>query len=1081
MPFLFLSNAFSEKKSSQETIQNLQNDIEKTQKSIKETEHFLKEETNQENRRSLLFKLAELYVEKSRTFYFKELEKNIQSKTFLSGSSASEVELFKKKAIDIYDMLLNDYPNDEKNPEILFLKAHEYREMGSWEKMKSVYENLITSYPSDPFSNEARLVLVNYFLDRDIVQKSEDYIKEILQQSNGHMHAEALYKLALIRKDQENFQESFSILNNIAQKYTDDAHLNIKRDAIYTIASFYSEIMDLKKSIPYFYNISKDKKIFIESLYKLSKHYTVKDLFYEKAYVLRTVIQTSNDRKKNIDNVIECYNAMISLKKDDFRWEEWASEDAKNMIFSLQYYLYENNISDDEKKNISLNIEEKSRDLITKLHERIKTTKNTKLYAGLIEAYQSYIDYFNKNENFIPMKKNLAYALFENNDYINSAKTFDELTKTDDDQEKNHLKIAIESYYNAFLAHHEAVQKKDSKNILSILDIEQSKKRIHHLFTYYYEKWPLDNFIQDAMFYTAQSFYISSDFNASEKLFESFIEKYPNNKNLYKSVMAFFDILQKQNNFSKISSFSKKLLEQKIIQDESLKKEISQISKYASEKDTQYILLSNPGSNYAEAMQKQYEKNKGSKEGEEYLWKAFVKYRNEENASLTIDIGTQLIFAYPNSQRIPEIMVHMALMATKSLDLERSAFLYYDFYQKYPKNPSSFDYLKNSYEMYLFQDNISKALDILYETIENGSRDMRIWAYEKLFSLSLQKDDLALLEKSSDASLQDYATWPSALFYKGYSLFKKNEFEKAKTFFTSSYKQKNMTDEDDRIQEKSRFYLLRIHAMDYFFISNKNISFDESVFQNKANLFSELESSYKKFLQSKNADIVIFSLYELGRIYEEFAIFLKNYPVPQGLEGQEKNQYIQSVQEQYEGFFQKYNTFFKTCSTKGREFKIWSDEVALCNKKSDFLSQSFFSMNKIFPKSGLSFEEASKLHAAISSNTDDIKSMYDLALLHAQEKSWSSAEFICNTVIEKDESFYQAYNIIGISLWRKKSYEEAERFFLQGASKQSSASAMNLAYMYEQFGYYTEKEKFISLAKKWNSSYSTIELIPSGF
>lgn len=66
------------------------------------------------------------------------------------------------KALDLYDWLVNQYPNYSKTPSALFIKAFTLEnELGRIEEAKTAYELFLEKYPDDNFADDARFSLEN--------------------------------------------------------------------------------------------------------------------------------------------------------------------------------------------------------------------------------------------------------------------------------------------------------------------------------------------------------------------------------------------------------------------------------------------------------------------------------------------------------------------------------------------------------------------------------------------------------------------------------------------------------------------------------------------------------------------------------------------------------------------------------------------------------------------------------------------------------------------------------------------------------------------------------------------------------
>jgi|SRR5690554_2987505 len=85
------------------------------------------------------------------------------------------------KAIKLYDKILAEYPDYEKNPEVAFLLAFTYDEdMKQPERAKEAYEELIEKFPDDMWAEQASARLEN------IDKSDEELIQSFLEKNKAN-------------------------------------------------------------------------------------------------------------------------------------------------------------------------------------------------------------------------------------------------------------------------------------------------------------------------------------------------------------------------------------------------------------------------------------------------------------------------------------------------------------------------------------------------------------------------------------------------------------------------------------------------------------------------------------------------------------------------------------------------------------------------------------------------------------------------------------------------------------------------------------------------------------------------------
>jgi outer membrane protein assembly factor BamD (BamD/ComL family) len=74
------------------------------------------------------------------------------------------------KALALFDQYLNDYPDHPKAPMCLFFKAFIYENLiRNLDKARETYLLFIEKYPSDDFTNDAKLALMNLGKSPDMI------------------------------------------------------------------------------------------------------------------------------------------------------------------------------------------------------------------------------------------------------------------------------------------------------------------------------------------------------------------------------------------------------------------------------------------------------------------------------------------------------------------------------------------------------------------------------------------------------------------------------------------------------------------------------------------------------------------------------------------------------------------------------------------------------------------------------------------------------------------------------------------------------------------------------------------------
>jgi len=167
----------SKQKEKQDLIEKLKRDIFKVNRSLGETDKLIAKSRNAPYLPDLMFRQAELYVEKSRYTYYLQAETRPEG---AKGAMVSpETKLLKQRAQQIYNRILRDFPEFKDGDKVTFYLAHEQRELGEFDNMLKTLGDLIRKYPSSPLRLDSEQIIGDYWFDKSDLKQAEEHYKNI--------------------------------------------------------------------------------------------------------------------------------------------------------------------------------------------------------------------------------------------------------------------------------------------------------------------------------------------------------------------------------------------------------------------------------------------------------------------------------------------------------------------------------------------------------------------------------------------------------------------------------------------------------------------------------------------------------------------------------------------------------------------------------------------------------------------------------------------------------------------------------------------------------------------------------------
>ncbi|MDX2008852.1 MAG: tetratricopeptide repeat protein, partial [Myxococcaceae bacterium] len=217
----------------------------------------------------LLFQLAELYWEKSRYLYRKEMlkffdqqkeadeKKNRGEKVSEPKEDHRESELYRSETMRLYETILREYPSYERKDEVLFNLAYNLYETGKRDGAVKRYEELLKSYPGSKFVPDTYVQLGNHYFDvANVLEKARSYFEKAFATPNPRIKSYALYKLAWCDFNAGEHEKALKKLQDtveLAEKQgKEKAATDLKNEALQDSIRMFTQLNRADDAIAYY-------------------------------------------------------------------------------------------------------------------------------------------------------------------------------------------------------------------------------------------------------------------------------------------------------------------------------------------------------------------------------------------------------------------------------------------------------------------------------------------------------------------------------------------------------------------------------------------------------------------------------------------------------------------------------------------------------------------------------------------------------------------------------------------------------------------------------------------------------------
>lgn len=153
----------------------------------------------------LKFRLAELYSDKARDYFFRSQEKDdaiaraqedIQKESLRQEKAADleESKAWSRTALDVYADIRASHPDYPRMPEVLFALGQAYWTAGEFQNALRPYADLIKAYPDHPLVPEAWLAFGEYYFNEGDVPKALQSYQKAASDRYNRVYGFAVYK-----------------------------------------------------------------------------------------------------------------------------------------------------------------------------------------------------------------------------------------------------------------------------------------------------------------------------------------------------------------------------------------------------------------------------------------------------------------------------------------------------------------------------------------------------------------------------------------------------------------------------------------------------------------------------------------------------------------------------------------------------------------------------------------------------------------------------------------------------------------------------------------------------------------------
>ncbi len=674
---------------------------------IKQLFTLMKRYQRSKNRGEVWLRLAERYMEKSKLVEFTLQEKfderlkawqSTKNKGRSPKLSLKSAHDFKRKAISLYKLFLENFPKDNKIDQALFFLGYNHYDLDDLEKGVKYYNQLLKEYPRSPYVEEVYFSLGEYHFEKGEWSKAKEHLLKILRRKKkGKFYNVSTYKLAWCEFNLGNGGKAIKYLERVLKRTqmliakgqqrsktrAEFSPIYLSAETARDLVVFYSKVKNYKIARAYFQSLLKpdDANKHLEQL-----AYIYADNKNQKAtrYLFKSLITDDPYSKKAFEYQKEIVEVYYGFKSSVFKSElfDWVVRYSKKSKWGMR------NAQDAEVLQEAEDVREVAlRDYILNIHKTAQKSESVRSKKDAISGYKVYLKYFPKHKEAIEMRFYYAELLYDMKMFEEASKNY---LKVADIKPKN--KYTDDAVMNAILALDQKLQKSDGRLSKDIKKIPyKTAERQFLLITKKYlpviKKSHPDR-VASIEFKRSYIMYAHNHFESALKAFWTIIKSYPRTEFVESSAHLILDIHNLQKDYKGlIASGTKLAISEKL--SPNLRAEIKDIVERSQFQIAQGLEKKREYQKSAEAYSGFANKNRNSKLFSVAVFNAAINFEKAGDVLKAIQYHRHVLNQKDGLSKKNHHQKSRRILATlyeKTGQLERAAVHFEEYAKSYPND-----------------------------------------------------------------------------------------------------------------------------------------------------------------------------------------------------------------------------------------------------------------------------------------------------------------------------------------------------------------------------------------------------------
>lgn len=254
------SEELSQKKSFQSEVLIIKSET----KAIEMLQGIIKKRKNTPEEPDLLFRLAELYMRRSKSGRFFDLNEGSEIKLKQIGLGRESAQKPLLEALRIYEDMIRRFPHYDTLDAVYFNAAMAYAQTSQLPKARQHYGDLITKFPNSPLVPDALLEAGEIDYQKQLFTRALEQFKAIEKFKNSKAYPYGLYKSAWcyynLKQTDAGINQLLEVLKINPIGTNDKNKYNLRQETLRDLTLFGGETLQPQQVIGFFRPLTSDEE-----------------------------------------------------------------------------------------------------------------------------------------------------------------------------------------------------------------------------------------------------------------------------------------------------------------------------------------------------------------------------------------------------------------------------------------------------------------------------------------------------------------------------------------------------------------------------------------------------------------------------------------------------------------------------------------------------------------------------------------------------------------------------------------------------------------------------------------------------